>query len=205
MSREEFLRQLEQELHALSQEEKNNAMQFYRDYLYDADDVEEAINNLGSPQKVAADILRELGAVPAQVQSSKNERLFSNLDRGQKFLLTALIVIAAVSIIPAVFSGVGGIVFAAVILLVFLFPFFFLLSMFFFGYGLCLLYWMCMEISAGGASALVMLGGSIVSISLGLLFFAAFLWLLKTVFPSIIRGIVSLCQRILGLFGGKTQ
>lgn len=63
MSKDEFLRQLEGLLSGISQEERADAMAFYRSYFEDAGEGNEAaiIEELESPEKVAESILKNLG------------------------------------------------------------------------------------------------------------------------------------------------
>ncbi|HAJ96766.1 MAG TPA: hypothetical protein DCO72_03405 [Ruminococcus sp.] len=61
MSIEEFLKQLDLQLGALNPEERENAIAYYREYLEEAgEDVQSAIDSLGSPQSVAERILSEM-------------------------------------------------------------------------------------------------------------------------------------------------
>lgn len=68
MNKTEFLQALEAGLSSASPDERVAAMQYYTEYLDDAgpDREAEAINELGSPQKIAADIL---GASSASAES----------------------------------------------------------------------------------------------------------------------------------------
>ena len=63
MNREEFLRQLEQLLSGISEEERADAMAFYRSYFEDAGAENEPLilEELESPQKVAESIMKNLG------------------------------------------------------------------------------------------------------------------------------------------------
>ncbi len=63
MNKEAFLRQLEQLLSGISAEERADAMAFYRSYFEDAGEENEAsvLRELGSPQKAAESILKNLG------------------------------------------------------------------------------------------------------------------------------------------------
>ena len=63
MNKDEFLRQLEQLLSGISEEERADALAFYRGYFADAGEENEAsvIAELESPQKVAESILKNLG------------------------------------------------------------------------------------------------------------------------------------------------
>ncbi len=58
MSREEFLKELEYLLADLEEEEREEALDYYRDYLEESGDLtpEEIAGRLGSPEKVAAEI-----------------------------------------------------------------------------------------------------------------------------------------------------
>lgn len=62
MSREEFLKELERLLSGISEEERADALAFYRSYFEDAGESNEAsiLKELESPQKVADTILRDL-------------------------------------------------------------------------------------------------------------------------------------------------
>ncbi|MDE5752943.1 MAG: DUF1700 domain-containing protein [Oscillospiraceae bacterium] len=60
MTIELFLQELEKNLHGLKSEERQNALAYYREYLEEAGDaVEQALENLGSPQSVAERILSD--------------------------------------------------------------------------------------------------------------------------------------------------
>lgn len=63
MRREEFLRQLEQLLMDISEEERKEALRFYESYFEDAGEAneEKILKELESPQKVADTIKKELG------------------------------------------------------------------------------------------------------------------------------------------------
>lgn len=63
MNKEEFLRQLEQLLSGISEEERTDAIAFYRSYFEDAGEENEAaiLAELESPQKVAESIMKNLG------------------------------------------------------------------------------------------------------------------------------------------------
>lgn len=63
MSREEFMRQLERLLMDVSEEEKQEALSYYRSYFEDAgeENEERILKELESPEKVAATIKADLG------------------------------------------------------------------------------------------------------------------------------------------------
>ncbi len=66
MSREEFMRQLEALLTDISEEEKREALSYYRSYFEDAgeENEERILKELEPPQKVAATIKADLGMEP---------------------------------------------------------------------------------------------------------------------------------------------
>ena len=66
MNKDEFLRQLEVLLSGISQEERTEALAFYRSYFEDAGEANEAkiLEELESPQKVADSIIKDLGVQP---------------------------------------------------------------------------------------------------------------------------------------------
>ena len=75
MRREEFLRQLEMLLSDISEEERREAMAFYRSYFEDAGEGNEAriLEELGSPESVAEIIKRDLGMVTVAGASNTNK------------------------------------------------------------------------------------------------------------------------------------
>lgn len=72
MNKDEFLRQLEALLSGISQEERTEALAFYRSYFEDAGEANEAkiLEELESPQKVAESIIKDLGVQPGEACSS---------------------------------------------------------------------------------------------------------------------------------------
>ena len=63
MNREEFMKELEYLLMDIPEEDKQDAVAYYRDYLEDAGDEheQEVIQEFGSPERVAAIIRADLG------------------------------------------------------------------------------------------------------------------------------------------------
>lgn len=72
MNKDEFLRQLEVLLSGISQEERTEALAFYRSYFEDAGEANEAkiLAELESPQKVADSIIEDLGVQTGEAGSS---------------------------------------------------------------------------------------------------------------------------------------
>lgn len=209
MNPNEFLRQLEYELRSLPAEERDNAIQYYRDYLADADDVQAALESLGSPKKVAADILSQFGSVPAPSNPPQQIRFadrISGMESGQKALMAALIVIAAICILPVCIAGGGSILGILIAVIVVIFAAF--LVFLALGIGLLIAAVTCLIsilfiLPTTIANILILVGVSLLLLGGSLLSFAAFWWICATLFPSIIRGIASLGRRIFHPKGGS--
>ena len=72
MNKDEFLRQLEVLLSGISQEERTEALAFYRSYFEDAGEANEAkiLEELESPPKVADSIIKDLGVQAGEAGAS---------------------------------------------------------------------------------------------------------------------------------------
>ena len=132
MNKQAFLTRLEQALAALPEEERRNALEYYEDYLEEAgpDHIDDTLQELGAPEKVAADILwefRDVGTVnpsaePKEKQSIKDK--VHVMDNGQKGLLIGLGVICVMFLLPAFVFVIGGVsnLFFLILLAVFCIP-----------------------------------------------------------------------------------
>ena len=84
MNKEDFLRQLEQLLSAISKEERADAVAFYRSYFEDAgeENEQEILAKLESPQKAAESILKDFGIDPEKkgAADGKYYNTFANRD-----------------------------------------------------------------------------------------------------------------------------
>ncbi len=70
MSRYEYLCLLEKKLASLPKEEQKEAMQYYHDYFEEADNDEQVIKELGSPDQLAQTILSSIPSVPAMIDGA---------------------------------------------------------------------------------------------------------------------------------------
>ena len=110
MNRADYMAALRRALSVLPEEERANALRYYEEYFDDAGPENEAkaIEELGEPAKVAAQILadyRELTAVP-HAQPIKEKRRW----RGISPLLLIVLVLLAIPIgLPLVFGAGAGI------------------------------------------------------------------------------------------------
>lgn len=190
MNRNEFMRRLEILLSDISKEERDEALQYYRDYFEDAGAEHEAevIRELESPEKVAetikADLKREFQDVQEPPKTSN----------GLKILLIVLIVligapiilpvgfglvVAALGIVIAAFSFFAGLVLGAVAIM---------------GAGL-------VAIVVGIPLLVVAIPAGLLSVGSGLLIFvvgligtAATVKLCMVMYPAMFRILVNICR-----------
>lgn len=78
MSREEYLAELKFKLSSLSQDELNEAMQYYSDYFDEADDDEKVMAELGSPEELSKVIVEKFANVLVKTESVKTEENTTN-------------------------------------------------------------------------------------------------------------------------------
>lgn len=224
MSREEFMRQLENLLNDVSEEEKKEALEYYRGYFEDAgeENEERILKELESPEKVAQIIKADLGMGKSQeggvyTERGYEEECFSqkqemgtvgssarqavNDAKGWKILL---IVVAAVFTSPIWVGLLGGLLGGAMGLLAALLGImataaclagaFYMAAVTVVGVGIG-------ELVAGGVGAgTALLGAGFLILALAVLATIACVWLYGGVFPWMIKGVISLCRK---LFSGK--
>lgn len=127
MTKEQFLFQLEQQLLDLPEDERAEAMDYYRDYFDDAGEENEAgvIAELGSPKKVAASIKEGLrgnredaGTIGQPPQTRGGAKSYSEANRGRKRTDSRskwiLILIAAIFTSP-LWIGAAGVIFGLLV------------------------------------------------------------------------------------------
>lgn len=78
MTRDEYLKQLRLQIAALPLDEQNEAMEYYFNYFEDANDDAKVIEDLGSPEKLAAEIKEKFACVPAAAARPKTEEKQKN-------------------------------------------------------------------------------------------------------------------------------
>ncbi|MGM9616980.1 DUF1700 domain-containing protein [Butyricicoccus sp.] len=219
MNRKEFLSQLEQALQGMPAEECRRAVEYYENYFDEAgpENEQEVLQQLGAPEKVAADILRDyrdLAQRPnnphegnsketsGQKNNSSMGDWFRSLDNGQKLLLLILLLVAACVIAPVgvgVIGGIGGILIALICVVC---------TVFFLVPALDLVAWagmLALMFAAGAAVstnpmiALLLFGLALICAACGVLLGQLTKYLFCAVFPGMIRGMVQFIRRILHL------
>ena len=197
MNRARFMEQLEKLLSDISEEERRDALEYYESYFDEAGPEKEAsvIQELGSPEKVAASIKEDLkGQGEESVKDSEREYR-PKPKRGAG--IAALIIILLIFLTPFLPEGIGGIL--AVIIL---FP-------------------LIVILGVGGAAAGLFIGGvaavatgigtcavnpavGVLSIGVGCILAAAALvglvfvvWFVSRLLPGALRWFTDLCNRLL--------
>ena len=220
MSRTEFMNELRTLLQDIPEEEREEALQYYSDYFDDAgaENEEQVIRELGSPQKVAATIKDGLGGQnrteseeyreyretgyqdtryeekepPAQKKRRPGEGKNST---AVKILLILLIILVGVPVvIPAaggILAGVAGLIRGILAIL------FGLLVggvvMVIVGFALAAAGLTQMFYSPGTMFGLM--GAGFICIALGLVFTAFIWWIFLKIVPPVFRWVVNICRR----------
>lgn len=190
-SKEEYLKELENSLKSLPELERQNALKYYEEYFNDAGKENElsVINELGDVEKLAS-MIKETDTfkddTKEEVSAKKENNTSSNRETLTILLLILLLVVSvpillpiAISVIATLFgigcAGVGiGVVGAAC-----------------FGFGIAFLF---TDIFGG----IFLIGLSFILIAIGIALTIAIGFVGIKMFPSAIRQIVKLCQKVIG-------
>ncbi len=217
MNRTEFMQRLQRAIAGMPEEERRRAVEYYENYFDEAGPENEAevLHTLGAPEKVAADILREFrdvsgpgaqdggarGESGAKSYAGRAKARFCEMDGGQKVLVLALAAVAAVCVVPVcvgLIGGVGGLLFGLLAAVAAVFCIAPILS---------ITAWVCAALfvfaavttaTVGTAAELLLLVGlTLVSAGLGILFWKLTVYLFRKLFPALLNGIAGLFR---GLF-----
>lgn len=197
MNRARFMEQLEKLLSDISEEERREALEYYESYFDEAGPEKEAsvIQELGSPEKVAASIKEDLkGQGEESVKDSEREYR-PKPKRGAG--IAALIIILLIFLTPFLPEGIGGIL--AVIIL---FPLIVILGVG--GAALGLFIGGIAAVAAGIGTCGVNPAVGVLSIGVGCMMAAAALvglvfvvWFVSRLLPGALRWFTDLCNRLL--------
>lgn len=212
MSREEFMKQLETLLSDVPEEEKREALEYYRGYFEDAgeENEERILKELESPEKVAQTIKADLGMEKDDSESNSDKAEFAtqkeagkqeNNDKSGRILL---IVILAVITSPIWVGAVGGLlggalglaggVLGVVIAAIAVAGALYITGAALIGIGISQL------VVGGIATGTAMLGAGLLVLALAVLATIGCVWLYGRFIPWLVRGCVTLCKRA---FSGK--
>ena len=200
MKREEFLKQLEQLLDGISEEEKADALAFYRSYFEDAgeENEESVIAELESPEKVAQSIKKNLGmekengsyGMPADQNPewNKNDDMFvksEEVPKEKKGGWSAAAIVLVVLTSPfwlTLLLVVASLLLAVMSSLVFA--------------GFLLIGFGCSTLFTGGvAVGLGLTGAGLLVLGLGILAVLLVVWVSGVFLPWAVRGIIGLCKK----------
>lgn len=215
MKREEFLKQLEQLLDGISEEEKADALAFYRSYFEDAgeENEESVIAELESPEKVAQSIKKNLGMekengsydMPADQNpewDKNDDDMFVKSEETPKekkggWSAAAIVVVVltsplwltlllvVASLLLAVVATLFGIAVAVVAVMASLVFAGFLLI----GFGFSTLF------TGGVAVGLGLTGAGFLVLGLGILAVLLVVWVFGVFLPWAVRGMIGLCKK----------
>lgn len=214
MKKEEFLKQLELLLSGISEEEKADAVAYYRSYFEDAgEENEEAIAaELESPQKVAESIRKNLGLEgngsyynstakrDAEYYRNVNNTI-QNLqgqpkeDRGWSALTITILILTSpiwltlllilICVLVGVVCALLGVAVAVVAVMASLIVSGFAIL----GSGFAVLF------SGAPAVGIGLIGGGLIVLALGLLAVILMVWIFGVFLPWAFKGIVKLCKK----------
>lgn len=115
MNKEQFLKELEDLLQDIDATEREEALNYYRDYFEDAgsEHEQEIIKELESPKKVAQTIKEGLGVENHQDIKSDHEEIHHFNERNMRILRGIIVVLLVLLVLPTV-GGIGGLIVGAI-------------------------------------------------------------------------------------------
>lgn len=209
MNKEQFLKELESLLLDINDFDREEAIEYYRNYFEDAgiENEESIIKELGSPQKIASMIKDSLNGqfddsieignegIKADKYEDKNEvqnvKKKTIMDKGDKFIFIILLLALFIPF-TAIFGGVLGTILP---ILMFFFGFWILMVVFYVIGAGCIASGILSIASTLGAS-LIGIGIGLILIVLGNLVGKIASWFFKTVIPSICSWIKQMFNRL---------
>ena len=197
MRKEEYLQKLEQLLYGIPAEDREEALQFYRDYLEDAGkDVDEVLRSLGSPEELAKSIQKDLYS--QYTYNEKNVTKSSGkgkLSAGQWIIFIILCLCAAPVIVPicgTIISVIIALIIAVIAIV--------------FGVGIAgialviaaiaIIIAALVKLVVSPFSALIMVGGGLLMVGLGLIGIVFAIWLVFKVLPKMCTVIADICSKL---------
>lgn len=212
MNRDEFLRQLELLLSGISEEERQDAMEFYRSYFEEAEGSDEdVIAELESPQKAAESILKNLGIEGNgsyyNSYANRDEEYYRNMNNtvnnlnGVKkesswnvwmvlfLVFTSPIWLTLVLMAACVLLMVVILIFAVAVAVVAVMAALIVTGFVLVGTGFSLMF------SGGGAVGCGLIGAGLLLLALGVLAVVLVAWTFGWFLPWALRGIWMLCKK----------
>ena len=215
MKREEFLKQLEQLLDGISEEEKADALAFYRSYFEDAgeENEESVIAELESPEKVAQSIKKNLGmekengsyGMPADQNPEWNKNdddMFVKSEEAPKekkggwsaaaivlVVLTSPLWLTLLLVVASLLLAVVAILFGIAVAVVAVMASLVFAGFLLIGFGFSTLF------TGGVAVGLGLTGAGFLVLGLGILAVLLVVWVFGVFLPWAVKGIICLCKK----------
>ena len=209
MTKEQFLFQLEQKLLDIPEDERAEAMEYYRDYFSDAgpENEEQVIAELGSPDKVAASIKEGLragredaGTVGQPPQTRGAAKSFSEANKGREQTDSRskwiLIILVAICTFPF-WIGAVGVIFGVLVAIVATIFGILVAAVALAAVGLvagiiCVIVGIVRFFTGGFVAGLMTVSIGLLLVAMGCLCTAALIFVLGQVLPWALRGISNL-------------
>jgi len=215
MNKEEFLRQLEQLLSGISEEEKADALSYYRSYFEDAGEENEdaIVAELESPKKVADSIRKNLGLEGNgsyyNSRANRDEEYYRNVNhtiqnlQGQQkesksgwsaltitvLILTSPIWLVVLLALICVLFTVVAVLLSVAIAVVAVMAAFVMVGFAMVGGGFAALF------AGAPVAAISLIGPGLIMLALGLLLIVLTVWLIGGFLPWAFKGIAKLCRK----------
>lgn len=215
MNRLEFMKRLEELLSDISRSEREEALQYYNDYLNDAgvENEQEVLESMGTPEQLARTIKEGLGDNggdgeftetgyhnKAYEKAEKNEVVRKEEKKrlsGGMIILLILLCIMALPMLVAMLSSIFGAGIGVLGGFLALFVGTAAAGIGLFAAGIGLLIAGMVQMAIVPLVGVCLVGVGILLIGLALFCIWITIWLWGTVFPWIIRTVVNLCRRLL--------
>lgn len=212
MNRNEYMAALRRALAGLPEEERASALRYYEEYFDDAgpENERKAIDGLGAPEQVAAQILanyRELTAVPQQDAGSaaaKPRRRWRGISPWLLIVLVLLAIPVGIPLLAMLIGAIGTVfgILVAAAAVVFAFVVVVPLGLLLAGIILC---GFSFALWGMPASAVTTLGCGLALFALGVLVTLLMIKLCTLFVPPLVRGIVAIIRWPFNKLRGRTR
>ena len=204
MSYEQFLDQLEKLLWDISQEERREALEYYKNYFEDAGEENESqvLNELGSPKKVADNLKESLKEEKRSADETttysvaKAEKEKNESDKNLKIILLAILaVVAAPVVLPFIFgvvSVIASIVFSIFVVMIALVTASGCIAV----AGIFIFFKGCTSLFLSLPQGLFLLGAGLLTFVLGMILAVLLVKTCKIIFPKICHFITNTVQKL---------
>lgn len=216
MNKDEFLRQLEVLLSGISQEERTEALAFYRSYFEDAGEANEAkiLEELESPQKVADSIIKDLGVQPGEacssgaqgasagaewnpaVQGAAQNAAYSTQEKDGMpgwaivlLVITSPVWLVMILVILSALLGIVAALFGIAIAVVAVMGALLICGVVLFGVGIGSAF------AGNPAIGIGLMGGGLIVLAFGVLAVVLVVWIFGGFLPWALKGICKLCKK----------